>query len=242
MGGHQSTQSAKDTTTVVSTAIQNVAQNCINYVNSDNDVVVSGNGNVVGDVTQTLSISVNSSCVAQLTQDAGFENNFENEVAQLLEDKEEAMTQWLDSSQDSVSSDVKNSITNNIKSDTVQTCLNNINSKNILDVSGNDNVVKNIVQSSTTNLITQCMLGQGQTSNTVNDVTNDINQHSQYTAESPFAFITDAIEAIAKSSMALIALGVIMLICFVSIIYILHRYHKKQADEKYIRLIAPPSA
>jgi hypothetical protein len=228
MGGHESKQSVSIMTNVVGSAVQNVTQSCISYVNSDNVIAVDGNGNFVGGVTQTMSISVDSNCSADITQDAQFQNKLQNNISQLLKDQEIALTQWMDSSKDESNAAINQSISTNVTSNTVQTCLNIINSHNILNVSGNNNVVKDIIQSNTVSLISQCLLSQGQTSSAVNDITNTVNQHSEYTSKNPLAFITDAIEAMMKSAMVVIAVIFIVLICFVALFMIL-RHGKKKA-------------
>jgi hypothetical protein len=216
------------TTNIVGSVVQNVAQSCITYLNSDNVIAINGNGNFVGGITQTMSISVDSTCSANIQQNAAFENNLQNSIAQVLKDQEIALTQWMDNSKDESDASINQTISTSVTANTVQTCLNSINSHNILNVSGNNNVVKGIVQSSTVNLISQCLLGQGQQSSTVNDVTNTVNQHSEYTSKNPLAFITDAIEAMMKSAMVVIAVIFIVLICFVALFMIL-RHGKKKA-------------
>jgi len=227
MGGHQSKQSVSDSVSAVGSAVQSVTQSCINYVNAENVIAIDGSGNVVGGVTQSLAISVDSKCSGEVTQDASFENNLANSVAQELHDQEVSMTQWLDNSGDTSSDAIKQSVSTNVTATTVQTCLNSINSQNILNVSGSGNIVKGVVQSGTVNLLSQCMLGQGQTSSTVNDITNTVNQHSVYDSENPLAFITDSIEAVMKTAVGAIAVVFILLICFVGLFVALRHWHRE---------------
>jgi hypothetical protein len=229
MGGHESKQSASATTNIIASAVQSVSQSCTSYQNGDNKVVIDGNGNVVGNVTQTMAVVIDSTCAAQVTQDASFQNKISDSVAQALKDQEVALTEWMDNSKDDSETHVHENITTSVTSATVQKCLNSINDENIVIVTGERNVVGHIIQTETATLLSRCLLGDGQVSDTVNDVTNTINQHSEYTSENPLAFITDAIEAILKSFMMVAAIIFIVIICFVSIFAISRHGQKKTA-------------
>jgi len=223
MGGHQSKQTVKATTSVVTTAVQNVTQTCITYVYGSNTFNISGDGNVVSGVNMKIGIRVDSTCTAAVTGKTSFQNDLQNKISQLLKDQEVAMAQWLDNSKDETKANIKQSIKSNITSNTVQTCVNKINMQNLFNISGNSNVVKNVLQEGTANVISKCMLSDDQTVNTVNDVTNTINQHSEYDSKNPFAFITDAIEAIMKNATVVIAIIFIVVICFIGLFMVLRR-------------------
>jgi hypothetical protein len=229
MGGHQSVQSVSISTNVVGSAVQKVTQSCISYVNSDNVLAVSGDGNVLGDVTQTMSVSVNSVCSANITQNAKFQNSLANSVSELLKDQEVSMTQWLDNSQDDSNAAIQQNVTTNVTSTTVQTCLDNINSQNILNITGSGNIIKDAVQSSTVSMISHCLLSQGQTSQSVNAITNTVNQHSTYTSKNPLAFMSDAIESVIKSVIMIAAVIFIVVICFIGIFIVLRKRKRNAA-------------
>jgi hypothetical protein len=227
MGGHQSTQKVAEVVNIVGTAVQKITQNCVTYENAGNTVNIDGMGNIVDQVNQSMTIKVDSSCMGQVTQDASFEDKIKSQISQMLSDQEVALTQWMDNSKDDSEADIAESISTNVTSTTVQSCVNDINSKNILNITGSGNVVAKIVQDSTSDMISKCLLGQGQTSTAVNNITNAINQHSKYTSKNPLAFITDAIQAMTKSTLILIAVIFIVLVCFVSLFLLLRRKNKK---------------
>ena len=223
LGGHQSRQTVNATTSVVSNAVQNVTQTCITYVYGSNTFNISGDGNVVSGVNMKIGIRVDSTCTEEVTGKDTFQNVLQDKISQLLKDQEVAMTQWLDNSKDETKTNIKQSIENNITSNTVQTCVNKINMQNLFNISGNSNVVKNVLQEGTANVISKCMLTDDHVASTVNDVTNTINQHSEYESQNPFAFITDAIEAIMKNAMVVIAIIFIVVLCFIGLFMVLRR-------------------
>ena len=226
MGGHQSRQSVNISTSVVSNIVQESTLSCLTYMNGANVINIVGDDNVVIDATQTVSITVKSDCVSDASQKTDLQTNLNASITQTLKDQEVAMTQWMDHSSDDNEASLTQSVTSNVTLKTAVTCLNNLSGKNILNVEGNANVVKRSLQTNTLNLISQCLLSQGQVTNAITDITDTLNQHNDYTSENPFAFITDAIEAIAKSAMMLIAVIFILLICFVVVFESLHQKKK----------------
>ena len=231
MGGHESKQSVADTAVVLGSAVQSVTQNCINYVYAGNTINISGTGNVVNAVNQAMAVAVNSSCAASVTQSATFSNSLQAKVAQTLKDQEVALTQWMDSSSDDSEAHINQIVSTNVSSTTVQSCLNSINSQNILNITGSGNIVTDIVQSGTATLLSQCLLGQGQTSTAVNNIANTVNQHSTYDSENPLAFITDAIEALMRSAMILVAIVFVAIICFVALFLVLRGSRRSPAAQ-----------
>ena len=226
MGGHQSKQSISASTRVVGSVVQKVAQDCISYVNAENIIVIRGNGNIVGTVDQSVSIRVDSDCRILSSQDAEFTTKLNDSMTQVLSDQQIALTQWLDNSKDDTENSISQTIKNKVTQTTVQTCLTNVNGHNVFAISGDDNVVSKATQSSAIDVISNCMLNQGQQSDTVSDISNTINQHSTYVSQNPLAFLTDTLEAIMKSAMTLLAVVFIVIVCFI-VIYMGLRRDKK---------------
>ena len=235
MGGHQSTQTVQVSTKIVSNAIQQATQDCISYVNSSNLIDISGNNNRIDGTSQALTVSVNSNCVARTTQAAEFSNKLAENVSQAIKEQSIAMTQWADGSKSENNNILNQSIETNISASTVQKCLNDINTQNILRVSGSGNTIKNATQSNTVSIISQCLLGQEQSSKVINDITNTVNQQSEIKSVNAFAFIADAITSIFGSmfkfgNMIIIAIVFIVIISFIFIFMKLIHGKKKPAN------------
>jgi hypothetical protein len=211
----KSKQSVEATAAVVATAVQNVSQNCINYVDAQNQLVIRGNGNVVGNVSQMLSVSVDSNCVTQTAQSAEFQNRLQASATQLLEESGVAGLEWLDGSKKNLEAVVRTSVATGITATTVQNCLGTINSRNILQVQGDNNVVRDVTQGITANMISQCLLSNEQASRTINDITTAANQHSVGVSENPLTPIFDAVTATSQAAMMMFALMFIVVVAFV---------------------------
>jgi len=218
MGHHQSKQTIDESTRVAANIVQNTAQNCISVAYGNNTVAINGNYNDVSDVAQKVSVKINSNCSTFANQNNTFKSDLQNSVGQTLSDQEIAFMEWMDNSRDTQKTNIDQSVTTNFTQSAVQNCVNSLSGDNNLYVSGNGNVIKNIVQNSTLDMISQCLLGNGQTSSVVSDITNTVNQHSTYTSKSPFQFIADAFTSIAKSVIAAAAILFIIVVCFVLMI------------------------
>ena len=240
-GGHSSMMSVSDTTSVVATAVQLVTQGCVSHANGSNVLFVSGDSGDSINTNQSISMQINSTCVAGVTQSSSFQNKLQAQISQQLKDKEVALTQFLDNSHDSTWATINQSVQTNVSSTTVQTCLDSINAQNAINVSGTDNTTVNAVQSQSAKIVSSCLLKQGQASKAINDITSSVNQHSTYDSENPLAFIGDAVDSALKSAMMMIAAVFIVLICFVGLFMAL-RGKKKERHAKGAAATSPPSA
>lgn len=202
MGGHQTKQTVKLTTNVVTNATLNVTQNCLAFMDGTQVISIHGSGIIFKGNIQRSQLSVDMRCIDQMSQKGEFENKLKDSIDQELKDQELALTQWLDPSGSNQKTDITENITTNITFNDVQNCLASLNGTQLFIVSGNNDVIVDNMQDQTLTLAQQCLMSGGQSVDVVNDITNNVNQHSDYKSENPFAFITDAIEAILKSVMA----------------------------------------
>jgi hypothetical protein len=231
MGHHQSKQTVDVSTKVAANIVQNTAQDCITVGYGSNKIKINGNYNAVEHVAQKVSVGVDSNCSTFSKQNSSFKTDLQNGLSQTLKDQEVAMTEWMDNSRDTQSDHVRQSVTANFTQNAVQNCVNGLVGINDLYVMGNGNVVKDITQDATLSILARCVQGNGQTNSVVSDITNTINQHSQYTSQNPLAFISDAFAAMAQSAAAVAAIIFIVVICFVFVFVILHRSGESRRPE-----------
>lgn len=226
MGGHQTKQSVEVSTNIVSNVIQNTTLNCFTSTVGNETIAINGDYNIVDGVRQDITINVKSDCLADVTNKNKFNDKLSTSISQLLKDSEVALTQWADTSKDDTNAKVTNTITQTVTDTTVVTCVNSVKDQSVLSVTGNNNVVRNIVQNTVTNYIAECLLKQNNNVTMTNDISDIVNQHSTYDSENPFAFITDAIEAVMKSAMVFLAVIFIIIVCLVAIFMALHQKKK----------------
>lgn len=214
MGGHHTKQTVGVSTNVAASIVQNTAQSCISVAYGGNTFNINGNYNDISGVAQTVSISVSPTCAVFASQNSTFDTSLSAAITQALSDQEVALTQWLDNSRDDQAASIAQNVTANFTQTAVQNCVNNLNGYNIFDVTGDGNVVRDVTQTATLSLVSQCILQGGQTSDVVTNITNTVNQQSAYTSSNPFSFITDALEALSKSILLFLAAMFVLIVCF----------------------------
>lgn len=226
MGGHHSKQIVKVSTDIVTNASLNVAQNCLSFMDGTQVISIYGSGIIFKGNIQRSTLSVDSKCVSQMSQQGSFASKLTDSVAQELADQEVAMTEWMDSSGDYQRSQIIQKVTTNVSFSDVQNCVNSLQGTQLFVVRGDNDVVVDNMQDQTLALAASCLMGGGQAVDTVNDITNTVNQHSSYDSENPLAFITDAIEATFKSAMAVAAVVFIAIVILVLVFEVARRHHR----------------
>ena len=211
---------------MVTNAALNVTQNCLSYMDGTQVISIYGSGIIFKGNIQRSQLSVDMKCVDQVNQKGDFENKLIDTITQELQDQEQALTEWMDPA-DNQNTDITQNVTTNITFTDVQNCLAALNGVQLFIVRGSNDVIVDNLQDQTITLAQQCLLSGGQTTDVVNDMTNTINQHSVYDSESPFAFITDAIEAVLKSAMAIAAVVFIAIVILVVVFEIGTRRKKR---------------
>lgn len=231
MGGHHSRQSVSETTNTITNATYKSTQNCITVAIGSNTFSIYGNNNFVQNVDQSTSLSVDTACSQSILQDSNFSNSIANSVAQALKTQEQALESWATPGTSTSSAHVTNNIKTNITSDIVQNCLTQLSGQNVFSIIGSGNVTQGVLQSATLSKFGDCLSSGNTVTSASSRTTNSINQKMQDIQKSPFAFITDAIQA-AVAEVAVIAGVVVLAIVLVVVIAKLLMRRKK----------APPTA
>jgi hypothetical protein len=213
----------------------NSTVDCVNYVSGSNIVNIDGVGGVVDGVNQQLTISVNAPCVAKKTQSADYANKLSHSVAQALSKKSVALTQWLDNSQNTIRTHIADNVSTNVDSTTVQNCMNKIDSHNIVNVGGVGNIAKNIVQKSTTSLVSSCMSSNAQAAKGINGITDAVSQTANIKSANPLDFITHMFDSVVHGGeMMIFAVVFIVLICVIGIFMLVHHEHREHRAPTYV--------
>ncbi len=224
MGGHQSKQTVLQSTQLLSNIVQKTAQNCFGTTTGDNELNISGSDDNVSDIKQNITLSVKTSCSDLSSQSSTFNTNLQTSIQQTLKDQEVALTQWMDNSNDSQYSSIAQKIQTNVTNDVVQNCINTLDGKNVINITGSGDTVKDATQNIQLSLIAKFLLQNGQTNDVINSITNTTNQHSTYTSKNPLAFITDSIESVSKSIIHMVAIFFIVFICIVFLMEVIDKH------------------
>ena len=239
MGSHTSKQSVATSTSLITKSVLDVTQDCMQIAVGKQVMKIDGSDNVFKGNTQTASMKIDAGCMDRMSQDNNFSTRLNDTIAQKLKDQTVAGLGWMDPGGDDQSTSISQNITSGITFTDVQKCLSEMNNTQLMVVSGSDNVVADNLQEQSMSIASKCIMGGSQTADVSNDVTNTVNQHSDYDAENPFAFITDAIESTISSSMAILAIAFISIVILVLVFKIVHKHKKKDALQGS-EIISPP--
>lgn len=213
MGGHYSTQTVKESSDVLTSAVFDQAQNCTT-VSQGRNVIHIGQGKDLGPITQNVTIQVDSACVSRTLAQGDFQQEVSNSIAQKMRQKEIALLEWMSAGGADQTSDIQNNVTTNIQSQTVQSCMATLNGSNVIDA-GSLTGGGPISQAIDLSGVQKCFQGtkQGYTSSA--DLSNTVNQYSQYEAQNPLAFISDAFVSVFQSIIATAAIAFIVIVALV---------------------------
>jgi hypothetical protein len=239
MGGHQSKQSIDDTVDIVSSSISTQTITDSLQVTNVNNQSISGNNNFVSNLSQIVNVTVKDASNIVAVNDSTMQANVTDQIAQKIEDKGIAALQALDGSKTTISDTINKYVSNNVTSDSVVTCIKKYANGNNFELSGSNNYVENDHQLVVANMITDCSINQDSHNEFTTNITTAINQYSSSVSENPFAFITDTIQAIAKSGMMFIAVIFIVLLAFILLFKFLHK--PKASDNVQVRYVQPQS-
>jgi hypothetical protein len=227
--GNKSKQEVDISSAIIGTVSQTNYTDCATYSDGTNEMIISGDNNLVSGVDQKITIDIDHDCVMKDPLNYSFSSRISNGVVQNLSSEQVAMTQWMDNSKDDNTVKISNDISMYVSQENSQDCENDISAHNTLIVSGSSNVIKDICQAYTADTVTNCLMKDGLTFNASNDVTDRLNQSLEYISVNPFAFITDAIIAIADSIVMLVAFCFIVFLCFIALFAVLrHRGKSKR--------------
>ncbi len=229
MGGHHSSQKVNITSKMLTKATYNSTQNCITVAQGSNVFSLYGDNNVVENVDQTTTLSVNSQCSQKLSQDQDFQSKLASKVVESLKTQEVAMMSWMTPGKSTQESNVNNAVETNITTNLVQNCLTQLSGTNIFSLVGSGNVVRGVVQSMTESKFGDCLGSSSQVVKTASDVTNAVNQTMSDLQKNPLAFLTDAFQSVVSNIVLFGGIAVVAMVLIVVIAIALHKRKKRPA-------------
>lgn len=214
MGGHHSKISATSTTEVYTGALQQTTQNCVTAAYGSNIINLNGDNNLAEGISQRIALSVDNQCLQSTTQSADFTTQVANQVVQSLTDKGVALTQWADTSKQTVESTLHTKVSTEISKQTVQNCITSLNGLNSISIRGNGNVVRQAAQDLTLTQLGKCVQADAQTAKVLNAITNSTNQHADVESANPLQPLADVAKSLAQSAMVMAAIVFIVIVAF----------------------------
>ena len=215
MGGHTSKTTATAVATIASSDIQTATVDDVSYTSGSNTFTLSGDGDVVDVVTQTVKVSIDTASAVTAAASSATQDQIASDLENTSSDHSVSFTQWLDDSGDTTASTVTETVTQLTDQQNLTSCFTNLDGSNIIAISGSGDVVKDFIQTSMASEVASCIMNSNETASAVAAATNAINQSATYASENPFAFVTDAIEAVARDALLFAVVAFILVVAFV---------------------------
>ncbi len=214
MGTNQSV-STTDTTSVVSTQIQNTTGGCMFSDDASNTIDISGNDNVVSGVTQSEKVMMSDTCVSSALSNSNLADSLANQIMSGSSNSSSSFWSAFGWTGNSTKANISNYISQFSINDTANTCSTNLNGNNVLAIVGNNNVVEGISQTEVDNLYGNCVLTTGGTNDMINTITDATNQTATNSANNPISPIIDSIESMFKNFADIFIVGLVLIMVFI---------------------------
>ena len=203
--------------------VQSTTQNCASFVDSGNQALVTGNGDVISNVAQQARVVYSASCPMTSASGADLSSVLDSAITGALGNTQVALTQWMDTSRDTVKTGISQAFTSAVTTETLQNCMGTVSGTNLLQVDGSGDVVYKLYQSQSADVLKNCAFGSSTGASVVADMTAAANQSLTATTKNPFAFLTDAFDAIASHFAYAAAAVFIFVVCLVGLYFGLRR-------------------
>jgi len=214
MGAHQTKQSVTQTSKVVSTASMSSVQNCLTTSVAGQTIAIWGDDNVANNISQELSITVDAACVNKPKMATVYNSDVRDSLSQQLKDHEVDIWGWGNFGHDTQVDKMSTSIANHISYSAMQDCVTHTDGQQVFVIKGDRNVVHDSMQKEALAVAGGCILALDGSASVVNKQADTVNQHSDYSEEGPFAFITDMFKNMFSSGlMSMVAIAAVVFIC-----------------------------
>ena len=155
MGNRGSTTTISNVvdTSIASKTLTNSIMSCKGNTNISQLLNISGSGNVISGVKQVNAFKLSSTCNQEIKDNKQLQQELTNQLVSAAEAKGSGITSMLGGSSSNVYNRIKTDISNLIESNTINNIINNVNQLQGIDISGNNNIVKDFTQQKTSELV-----------------------------------------------------------------------------------------
>jgi hypothetical protein len=193
--GASSSKSVSSTTINTSQAVNSLVKvvlNCSSMINGNQSFIISGNGNIISNVSQVQKLSFNSTC----TQSAQNLADLQQSVASAVQQATTAQSQMISALAGDTSADsntiIENDVKQNITQETITNIINNVIAAQEIIISGNNNVINGLTQTQTLDIVSKnCQ-------NAINEL-KSVQAANNAVAQTTTAKIVDPISSVLSS-------------------------------------------
>lgn len=237
MGGTHSSASATATATIINNYAQNFSANCSTDSSGNNSFIVTGNGNTVQNIIQSSSSSSDAKCSVYNPQSVSSVATLSAAIQASSSSVSQQFTGFLDDTSSDANTTIHSTIANTINQQTVFNCGVSANSTNLVVVDGSGNTVNSVDQTSTVNVISNCLMQSSQSASVVANITQAAASTSTATTQSwmqPFVTMFESI--MVDGIIALVAF-----VIFVVLIVLVYKMMEKKPSSTVSAITATPA-
>jgi hypothetical protein len=209
MGGSQSKTTADIFTSAAASVMQETMMSCSGNGSLQQRIIVSGDYNVVEGVHQTATMKLSVQCAQKAKNIADLQQSVSNAIAQSSQSQSVSVLGALGKSSSETNTAIHNDVKTAITQKSIAKLVGDVNATQELIVSGNHNIVENISQ----NLTAQLLLKNSQKilnkMKSVQKLDTELKQKSLATQTN---FISDIIDSIFKGINGMMIIYAILII------------------------------
>jgi hypothetical protein len=205
--------------------------NCQNTTQSMQIVNVDGSGNVLKNVRQVAKFDFNVNCMNNTENLSKLQNEIANSIVQSSAAVSPGLIGAANNTNSDVNTFIKQDIENNITTETVSNMLTSINSTQYVRIQGDKNIVNNISQEITMDIVTKAAQSLLMNLDSYNKSDSKGDQKSEATTTNFISEIIDSISSVLGSIFGgMAAAWLIVILVFVAIFYGIYKLFSKGAS------------
>jgi hypothetical protein len=170
MGGQSSKAKSKIVTDIIVDVVSKDLLNCSEMIRQQQGLDISGSGNVFDGVSMKQAFVIKTNCSQSINRDTEIQNIIAQKIQQSAEAQGEVIVSALGREKASVVSEIANKISNSINRQTIMNCASSINNSQIISVSGNNNIVRNVTMEQHGEMVRGCVQKLAEQTRLVNDL------------------------------------------------------------------------
>lgn len=194
MGGTSSKSTVDMLNETAINVSSSVIQNCTGVASQQQSLDYTTAGDFVGgDINQSMTASINMSCVMNSQTQTDIASKVGAQLAQAAEAKGQAVLSGLGSTTSEVATKITNRITANISNQTQQDTLAAIQQKQSVKVNAGGNItLGNVTQAQSATIVATALMQSSAYSSVINELAAHIDQTSSASEANPIAGIIDS--------------------------------------------------
>lgn len=170
MGGQESKAKSKIVTEIITEVLIKDTLNCSQLIQQEQGLNISGSGNVIDGLSMKQAFYIHTECMQSIKRTTDIQNQIAQKIQQAAEAQGEVIVSAMGRERSEVISEIRNKIVNSINKESILSCVSTINSSQIVNISGNNNIVKNVSMEQHTKMVRDCMQKLADKTNLVNQL------------------------------------------------------------------------